>query len=56
VITGRGAWSTFVKLDGQALSQFKKLPGELLGKVPLSYFLGTLGAWVVVRYEMWVIW
>lgn len=43
VLTGRGPWSTFVKLDAESLKQYRQLPRELLGKVPLSYFLGTLG-------------
>lgn len=43
VIVGRAPWSTFVVLGAEELAGFKAVPKELLGKVPLSYFLGTLG-------------
>jgi hypothetical protein len=44
-IVGRGApWSTFAVLDAKVLQGFKVIPKQLLGKLPVSYFLGTLGA------------
>ncbi|KAI8473089.1 MAG: NADPH dependent alkenal/alkenone reductase [Monoraphidium minutum] len=43
VIVGHAPWSTFVALGPGELGAFNAVPKGLLGKVPLSYFLGTLG-------------
>lgn len=44
VLVGRGApWATFAALTPEALQGFRPVPRGLLGKLPLSYFLGTLG-------------
>ena len=51
VITGRGPWSTFAVLSADDLKAWRAVPRELLGKVPLSYFLGTLGERSEIFFE-----
>ncbi|GBF98218.1 hypothetical protein Rsub_11038 [Raphidocelis subcapitata] len=44
VIVGRPLpWSSYAVLGADGLAAARKVPRELLGKVPLSYFVGTLG-------------